>query len=54
MVAITYWSASIAMSFPPGAITVVPSLQEIIVLNADVPTFNASDVSWLQNTGVPF
>ncbi|CAI7669614.1 unnamed protein product [Penicillium crustosum] len=31
------------MSFPPGAITVVPSLQEIIVLNADVPTFNASD-----------
>lgn len=35
------------MGFPPGAITVVSSLQEILVLNADVPTFNASDVSWL-------
>lgn len=47
MVAIIYWFASIAMSFPPGAITVVSSLQEVHVLNADVPTFNASDVSWL-------
>ncbi|CAG8947949.1 unnamed protein product [Penicillium salamii] len=43
MVAIIYWFASIAMSFPPGAITVVSSLQEVHVLNADVPTFNASD-----------
>lgn len=45
MVAIIYWSASIAMSFPPGAITVVPSLKQIIVRDAVVPTFNASDVS---------
>jgi hypothetical protein len=47
MVAIIYWSASIAMSFPPGAITVVSSLRKVPVMNADVPTFNASDVSWL-------
>lgn len=45
MIAIIYWSVSIAMSFPPGALTVVSSLQEILVLNAEVPTFNASDVS---------
>lgn len=54
MIAVIYWSVSIAMSFPPGALTVVSSLKEILVLNAEVPTFNASDVSWLSKTGAPF
>lgn len=39
------WSIPVAVSFPPGALTIVPSSRSNIVTDALVPTFNASDVS---------
>ncbi|CZR62770.1 uncharacterized protein PAC_12667 [Phialocephala subalpina] len=38
------WSIPVAVSFPPGALTIIPSSHSNIVTEALVPTFNASDV----------
>jgi hypothetical protein len=38
------WSIPIAMSFPPGSLTVISSRHEEILKDVVVPTFNATDV----------
>jgi len=39
------WSTSIAISFPPGALTIDASTRTFVAEETRVPTFNASDVS---------
>jgi beta-lactamase regulating signal transducer with metallopeptidase domain len=45
LISILIWAIPIAVSFPPGAITVVPEIHPSLVSNGKVPTFAASDVS---------